>query len=820
MKVAEQPPGPHGQQSDSERRAEELSALYEASRDLSVQADMPALLATLLERMQRLLGCATSTVFLHRAEAGEVEVVASFDSGLPVGTRFGRNQGLTGRVFESGRGLVIEDYQRWEHRIPSLTSTGVRSVLVVPMTSAGEFVGAVGAAEYTTDRVYGEADVRVLSLFATHAGSALRSMELLEEARARQADLIRENEERRRIAEGLRESEARYRMLVELSPDGIGIHRGGEILFLNDAGLRMLGAERPEQVVGQSVIRFLHPDDVPGVLERVRTVIEEQRPVSRAEWRLVRFDGELRDVEAVAMPLAYEGAPAVQVVIRDITDRNRAARALAESEDRFRTLADASFEALIVHDGARILDANRAALEMTGYDYDHIVGIEGLSLLAEESRAVAAEKIRTESTETYEAVALRADGSRYHVELMGRPIPYRGRRCRVTAMRDISERKRAESALRDTEERYRELVENAKDMVFVHDVEGRFLAVNRAAERITGYSRQELLSLSVFDLLAPEEHESVSAAIRGFAAGGEAPDEVIADVLARDGRRVTLEVSPRIVRRDASRVLVEGVARDVTERRRAAEEIRRLNEALERRVEERTAELSAANRELEAFGYSVSHDLRGPLRTIEGFSRLLLDECGASLNETGREYVERVQASSRRMAQLIQDLLSLSRITRNPVQRRRIDLTAIAAAVAADLDASDPQRRVEFAIAEQATADGDPSMLRIVIENLMGNAWKYTSRNATARIEFGFEKRGRERIYFVRDDGVGFDMEFVGKLFRPFERLHRVSEFEGTGIGLALVARVVARHGGKVWAESAVGKGATFYFTLVPGAVA
>lgn len=243
---------------------------------------------------------------------------------------------------------------------------------------------------------------------------------------------------------------------------------------------------------------------------------------------------------------------------------------------------------------------------------------------------------------------------------------------------------------------------------------------------------------------------------------------------------------------------------------------------LAQRVRERTAQLEAANKELEAFAYSVSHDLRAPLRSLDGFSTALLSRYHDQLDEQGRHYLERIQAASQRMGELIQDLLDLSRVSRREMSRQTVDLSALAREIAAELQAQAPQRQAEFRIANGLTAEGDPSLLRVALENLLGNAWKFTVQREQAVIEFGkMEVEGEPPfsplIFFVRDNGVGFDMTYADKLFAPFQRLHSQREFPGTGIGLATVQRIIARHGGRVWAEAAPDRGATFYFTLSPG---
>jgi light-regulated signal transduction histidine kinase (bacteriophytochrome) len=250
------------------------------------------------------------------------------------------------------------------------------------------------------------------------------------------------------------------------------------------------------------------------------------------------------------------------------------------------------------------------------------------------------------------------------------------------------------------------------------------------------------------------------------------------------------------------------------EQDRIAGELRTANEALGRKVTVLTERIEAMNQELESFNYSVSHDLRAPLRSIDGFSQAVLEDCGPKLDDQGRKHLERVRAATQRMGQLIDDLLGLSTLTRAEMKVERIDLSDLARRVYDDIRKGQPERHVELSIQDGLAAEGDPRLLRAALDNLLRNAWKFTSRKAAARIEFGSSQENGKPAYFVKDNGAGFDMRYAHKLFGAFQRLHPATEFEGTGIGLATVQRVVRRHGGRVWAEGAVDKGATFYFTL------
>jgi len=247
------------------------------------------------------------------------------------------------------------------------------------------------------------------------------------------------------------------------------------------------------------------------------------------------------------------------------------------------------------------------------------------------------------------------------------------------------------------------------------------------------------------------------------------------------------------------------VQNQLTERKKAQEELT-----------EHTIALEAANKELEAFSYSVSHDLRSPLRSIDGFSLALLEDYAEQLDETGQDYLNRVRAASQRMARLIDDLLQLSKLTRKDMQREQVDLSALALSITEDLQRNQPERQTKFIIGQNLKTIGDRQLLYVMLENLIGNSWKFTGKKTDPTIEFNSTNNNGKSVYYVKDNGAGFDMEYADKLFGAFQRLHSTNEFEGTGIGLANVQRIINRHGGRVWAEGSIDQGATFYFTLQP----
>jgi light-regulated signal transduction histidine kinase (bacteriophytochrome) len=316
------------------------------------------------------------------------------------------------------------------------------------------------------------------------------------------------------------------------------------------------------------------------------------------------------------------------------------------------------------------------------------------------------------------------------------------------------------------------------------------------------------------ELLHSDDRERVLAEYARTERSGE-PFSVQYRIFTRNGDVAWIRDEAILVRdEEGSPLFWQGVMYDITDQKRAEEEVRRLNEELEQRVRRRTAQLEAFNSELEAFNYSISHDLRAPLRAIGGFSQILLQDYEDALDVVGKSYLRRVSAASNRMGQLIDDLLELSHLTRGRMRRELVNLTTLAQAIAEEFRNTQPEHEVDFIVEKGLVANGDGSLLRAVLENLLGNAWKFTKNQPHPRIEFGLLEHEDTPTYYVRDNGVGFDMAYVDKLFGAFQRLHGMSEYEGTGIGLATVQRIIHRHGGRVWAKGEVGKGATFYFTL------
>ncbi len=480
--------------------------------------------------------------------------------------------------------------------------------------------------------------------------------------------------------------------------------------------------------------------------------------------------------------------------------------------------------------------ANAAAKRMLGYSNDDaLLGLPSSALRCCDD----AETRRDDGSDPFGCPAfphpehyrsereylLRYDGSRFPVEYTSAP-KYEGNRLRgaVIAFRDISERRQQEVAERwEHEERFGALFEQAAVGIAVVALDGRCLQVNARLSDMLGYSRATMVQSNFSEFIHPDERETCILMKSQLVEGnGQASPPIEGRCIRHDGSSVWVQFSFAIVRdRDENPMYCFLAVEDITERKQAERLREHYRARLEQRVEERTRalarsnhDLESANRELEAFSYSVSHDLRSPLRAINGFTYALAEDYGHVLDAAGLEYIDRTRKASVRMSELIDGLLNLSHVFRSELSVTRVDLSRIAGELAEQLRQNYPDRQVTVHIEPGLEAAGDAALLRLLLQNLLANAWKFTDCREQASVTFGcMVGEGRE-VYFVGDNGIGFESEYAHKLFQPFERLHGDAEYEGMGIGLATVRRIVQRHNGTAWAEGAVNQGATFYFTL------
>ena len=360
------------------------------------------------------------------------------------------------------------------------------------------------------------------------------------------------------------------------------------------------------------------------------------------------------------------------------------------------------------------------------------------------------------------------------------------------------------------------VIDNTSAVISVRDAAGRYILVNRQYEQLFDTRRENIVGLTDHDLFPKETADRFRANdLKALERG--VPIQVEEEVPHPDGPHAYITVKYSITDTAGRPYAVCAISTDITDLKRAEQQVNTLIAELETRVEQRTAELEASTRELDAFAYSVSHDLRAPLRAVAGFSEILLEDHAAALDATGLDYLNRVSTAADRMSGLIDALLDLSRAGRAELLRRPVNLGDLARDILADLSGADSERAVETVV-EDLPATGDKHLLTLLLQNLLSNAWKFTAGRTPGRIHVGSLGTDDTRTYFVADNGAGFDPRYAAKLFVPFQRLHSAEAFPGTGIGLAIVARIAARHGGRAWAASAPGEGATFYFTLAPAA--
>ncbi len=626
--------------------------------------------------------------------------------------------------------------------------------------------------------------------------------------------------------ETLRKSEERYRSLIIATAQVVWTTDANGQVLEDMPSWREYTGQSYDEIKGSGWAGALHPDDRARTIE-VWSRALENRSLYETYYRMRRSDGEYRLMVARGTPITEADGSIREWVgtCTDITEKKRAEEALQVSEKRYRMLFDTIDEGFCIvemifdeHERPvdyRFLEVNPSFEKQTG-----LVGAQGKRM-----RELAPQHEEF-WFETYGKIALTGEPARFqnlaeqlhrwydvYAFRFGEPE----NRQVAILFNDITERRRTEEALRESEEKFRLLVDSAQDYAIVMlGTDGRVASWNEGAQRMKGYTASEIIGKH-FSCFYPEDDVrdgKPELELKIASETGRFEDEGLR--VRKDGSHFQANVVINAIRDKSGKLRgFSKITRDITERKQAEDEIKKLNEDLEKRVVERTTELTAVNKELEAFTYSVSHDLRAPLRHIHGFVDLLVQTSGQNLDEKGKRYLATISKAASQMGNLVDDLLTFSRMGRTEIKKHTIDLENMVYGVIDEMKYELRERDIEWKVGGLAPVYGDPSLLRLVMVNLIANAAKFTRQRDKAVIEIGsYTEAGGEDVVYVKDNGVGFDMRYVDKLFGVFQRLHSIEEFEGTGIGLANIRRIISRHGGRTWAEGAIGTGAAFYFSL------
>ncbi len=670
---------------------------------------------------------------------------------------------------------------------------------------------------------------------------------------SRQSTLKKTVEER---TAALSASELRYTTTLKVVNKGIWDwqFQTGE-LYCSEHTCEMLGYEQGRFTSIQDFMSIVHPQDLP----RVQAEIDHASKTGSGfdlEMQLKKKDGNWICVLLRGRFVENPTGGHFVGTLEDITERKVAEEQLRASESKFRALFENDHAIMMIVDPktSQIIDANPAASKFYGWSRDelHSKKISDINTLSEAEVLDEMKKALNDERQYFRFRHRLASGQIRDVEVFTGPIQYEGRTLLYSIIHDVTFLRQAENALRESENRLRFALDGANDGLWDVQLQSHVTFFSPRACEILGYLPSEAAQIELFlQSVHPDDMEKTEKRLKDHLEGRVPIFELEHRLRMKSGEWKWVSTRGKLVERDqnGSPLRLTGTYTDISrrmwiqERMKAAqselerllieadenrlvllsviedqkiteEKLNQLNIELEQRVQQRTVQLEAANKELEAFSYSVSHDLRAPLRSIDGWSLALLEDYGDQLDENGHQYLDRVRSETQRMGQLIDDILRLSRVTRMEMNYSQVNLSSIAQGIADRLREESTSRSVEFAIQPDMMAQGDANLLEIALSNLLANAYKFTARKDVAHIEFGKMEMEGELVYFVSDNGAGFDMAYAKKLFGAFQRMHKQTDFPGTGIGLATVQRIIHRHGGRVWAQAEKGHGAIFYFTL------
>jgi PAS domain S-box-containing protein len=625
--------------------------------------------------------------------------------------------------------------------------------------------------------------------------------------------------ERKLAEDALRESEDKFKYVFDHSVAGKSITFPSGEIHVNKAFCEMTGYSS-EELADTKWQDISHPDDIKITENELQLLISGEKKSTRFIKRYIHKNGNIVWTDlGTALRRDENGKPLYFMTTTiDITERKLAEEALSESEERFsksfRT-SPISFMIANIEDG-RIIEVNDAFTTISGYTREEALSSTTLNLkiwVNEQDRKNMIDSLSMGKPILHQETLLRSKGGDISTVLLSAQLIKLGNRdCIISSIEDITKRKEAEAEVRIQSE----ILSHIAEAVYLVRMEdGIIVYTNSRFEELFGYSQGEMIGKHVSIVNAPAEKspdQTAAEIMNDLERNGYWAGEVLN--IKKDGTVFWSHAHVAIFDHSKFGKVLVSVQEDITDRKNSEFQIKKLNEELEGRVIQRTELLEAANKELEAFSYSVSHDLRAPLRAVHGYSKILLEDYEDKLDDEGKRVCNIIASSATQMGGLIDDLLSFSRIGRNSMNPELLNMKTLVISIFADIAGEREKEKIIFKIGKLHKAYGDANLIKIAWNNLITNAIKYSSKRTDSKIEIDSIQDGEMITYCVKDNGVGFDMQYKHKLFGVFQRLHSESEFEGNGVGLAIVQRIISKHGGKVWAEGEVGKGATFYFSL------
>ena len=611
-------------------------------------------------------------------------------------------------------------------------------------------------------------------------------------------------EQRARLEEGARYDVPEAERLIRFLPEAVMVHQAGRIVFANNAAARMLRAAGPaEELIGREILSFVPPEERIQVREETRGWLAERTGSAPLRHKSLGFDGSIIDVETTALALEWNGREAVLLVSRDLSERHKAETALNESEERYRRLIEVLPDAVYIHDGTQILFVNPAGVREFGAgNANEIIGRSPFDFCHPDERAMIGSGVEqmistgVGTPDLRRRRRLRIDGSEYLADVAVQTLTWQGRPAVLVVVRDVTVEVNAAAELRESEERYRRLVELLPDAIYIHDGD-RILFVNPAGVNMFGaHHEKEIIGRTPTEFLHPSNRDSIEGRSRDLIAGKLSTEFLRRRRLRVDGTEYLADVAVLHLNWKG-KPCVLAVVRDVTDQVRAAEELRR------------------SNAELEQFAYVASHDLQEPLRTVSSYCQLLEKRYKERLDEDASDYIDFAVSGAKRMQLLINDLLQYSRVGTRGKPFRPTELNQVFADAVSSLDRAISEAGATVTRGELPVVPGDAVQLGQLFQNLVGNAIKFRGPHAP-KVEVGAREIAGETVFSVKDNGIGIEAQHADRIFQIFQRLHEREKYSGTGIGLAVCKKIVERHGGRIWVESAPGEGSAFLFTL-PG---